>query len=788
MRHLGEPSDAPLSVVAWPLNTTLTPQEMLRLFRDRDRLVGLVGSWASGGALVAFDPCRRADSLDVLDEDPPAQDGDSGALVGGGWFGVLGYQLGRAVERLPDPPRRVHATPACELAYYDHVLRFDRRSARWWFEALYRDHNEAQMLTRYRWVREQVAKTDETAWAPKRFSVGAFDVTPGVTEHRCAISRVLSHIHAGDIFQANLCVRLDAVFEGDPLDAFLAGVEKLMPAYAAFVRTDTGAVASLSPELFLERAGRSVRTAPIKGTAPLASDPTLLGGSLKDRAENVMIVDLMRSDLGRVSVAGSVRVPSALTVQRHAGVWHLVSEVEGLLRDSTSNVDLLRATFPPGSVTGAPKIRAMELINEIESTAREAYTGAIGWIGRDALELNVAIRTFEFKAGTVWLGVGGGIVADSDPDMELDECFVKARPLLNAIGAGLHGAVERELSASSGDKPRQLRPVTRMRDDSELTIASRNAGGLCYFVTDGLVVIDGSELSGAPGADDAREVGAEVEGLLDSAGIPVARRNPTAEERSAAAEVFRVLGTENRGDPLRAVPDNTSGPLMVWLQRGLDSQANRSSKSRLQARSGDGVRPSVLLIDNYDSFVFNLAQYCEQLGADVDVVRNDAVDVGEILSWVLAGSVDRVLVSPGPGAPRDAGVSVDLIRRLPSRTPVLGVCLGHQAIAEAFGAKVIRAPWPVHGRQVVVHHDGAGVFEGLHAPVVGARYHSLVVDDHSLSETALVVSARSPSGLVMGIRHLSRPVEGLQIHPESILTRHGHHLIRQFLSLGLRRG
>jgi para-aminobenzoate synthetase / 4-amino-4-deoxychorismate lyase len=250
---------------------------------------------------------------------------------------------------------------------------------------------------------------------------------------------------AGGIFQANLCIRLEAGFTGDPLDLFCKGLERLEPPYTGFIGGPWGAVASLSPELFLRRNGRKVRTAPIKGTCPRSPSAALeqrrrLLASAKDRAENVMIVDLMRNDLGRVCEFGSIRVPSLVQAEAHPGVWHLVSEVTGELREGDDDAALLRATFPPGSITGAPKIRAMEVISELESSAREAYTGSVGFVSPLAgLELNVAIRTFEFGDGRAWLGVGGGIVADSDPEAEFRECLTKAMPLVRAVGASLDG-------------------------------------------------------------------------------------------------------------------------------------------------------------------------------------------------------------------------------------------------------------------------------------------------------------------------------------------------------------
>jgi para-aminobenzoate synthetase/4-amino-4-deoxychorismate lyase len=191
------------------------------------------------------------------------------------------------------------------------------------------------------------------------------------------------------------------------------------------------------------------------------------------------------------------------------------------------------------------------------------------------------------------------------------------------------------------------------------------------------------------------------------------------------------------------------------------------------------TRPRVLFIDNYDSFVFNLVQYVRELGASAEVVRNDAVTVDA----VVAGDFTHLVVSPGPGTPADAGVSVDVIRRLGPTLPTLGVCLGHQAIAEAYGAAVIRAKEVVHGKPSLVHHDGAGVFAGLPTPLTCGRYHSLVVDPATLPDD-LVVTARTASGVVMGLRHPTHPVEGVQMHPESILTARGHDMLASFLVLG----
>jgi anthranilate synthase component 2 len=191
---------------------------------------------------------------------------------------------------------------------------------------------------------------------------------------------------------------------------------------------------------------------------------------------------------------------------------------------------------------------------------------------------------------------------------------------------------------------------------------------------------------------------------------------------------------------------------------------------------GTRLTEQVLVIDNYDSFTFNLVQYLRELGAAVAVERNDALSVDEILDARPAA----IVISPGPKTPEEAGICVDLVRAVAGRIPVLGVCLGHQAIGVAYGAAVVRAPAVVHGKVGAVHHSGAGVMRGLDNPFAATRYHSLVVARAGLPD-ALEVTAWSDDGLIMGMRHREFPVEGVQFHPESIGTPGGHALLRNFL-------
>lgn len=426
----------------------LEPEQAALLVRDDVRPFALIGLWAGGGALIGSRPIRVArpdDDPFALLEDLPliarGRDSGGGQPVGGGWFGYLGYRLAERVEAVSAGPPWSRRLPEFELGFYDHLLHLDA-AGRWWFEALWTERRAPAIRARLvELCRRAAGRTPR----PRPFSTSAWTATPGPGGHALAIEACRERIHAGDLFQANLARRIAGRMTGEPVDLFATGVPRLRPDRAAWLGGPWGSVVSLSPELFLERIGRRARSAPIKGTCRRPGDASAarasaagLGASVKDRAENVMIVDLVRNDLGRVCEVGSIRVAALAQARPHTGVWHLVSEVVGRVAPDVGDGELVRAAFPPGSVTGAPKVAAVDVIAELESTAREVYTGAIGFVSPLAgLELSVAIRTFEFAGDDVWLGVGGGIVADSDPVDELGECLVKLEPLLRAIGARL---------------------------------------------------------------------------------------------------------------------------------------------------------------------------------------------------------------------------------------------------------------------------------------------------------------------------------------------------------------
>ena len=266
------------------------------------------------------------------------------------------------------------------------------------------------------------------------FAVGEWEASWPAGDYRDAVSEVRAAIALGDVYQVNLVQHLSAPFEGE-VGGLAASLAPLRPRRREPLRSNGWAVVSGSPELFLGRRGRRVWTAPIKGTRPLGGAEELRA-SEKDVAEHVMIVDLERNDLSRVCEPGSVRWPELLATRELAGVEHMVSTVEGTLREGVGLAELLAATFPGGSVTGAPKIAAVDLIAELEPVGRGASMGALGTVhGNGDLDLTLTIRTFAVADARIHLWVGGGIVWDSEPEAEVAESWTKARPLLDAIGA-----------------------------------------------------------------------------------------------------------------------------------------------------------------------------------------------------------------------------------------------------------------------------------------------------------------------------------------------------------------
>ena len=350
------------------------------------------------------------------------------------YIGYLGYDLARTIERLPTSAREEHGMPAMRFERCTHALLYDHLHERW--------HT----------VGDATALPDLSADATSPSYFSASEPSPDRTRdaHEAAVRRGLDYITAGDIFQVNLAQRFSAGFEGSTRGLFLQLANTSPAWYGAYLEPYAPdgqplphAVCSTSPELFLQlNADGTVTTRPIKGTRPSATHPDELRDAEKDTAELNMIIDLLRNDLGRVCGYGSVRVAQPRTVESHPTVHHGVATVTGRLHPTRSLRHLLRATFPGGSITGAPKVRAMQIIDELEPVRRGPYCGSIGMVtsrgGTTTARLNIAIRTLlvDRAAGRLHFSVGGGIVADSDPAEEYEETLHKAAALVAALRAG----------------------------------------------------------------------------------------------------------------------------------------------------------------------------------------------------------------------------------------------------------------------------------------------------------------------------------------------------------------
>ena len=453
---------------------------------DTSVLLCLAGRWAGSSPLICWNPVRTVTDPRLI-ADLPAVTGHVAGAVGGGWFGWSSY-----------------SGPSW-FGLFEQVLRRGP-DGDWWLESI--ADRPSWHLGEQAGAIERLA-AGQRATPPPTVRITGLSGTSRASQ-LAAVERAITAIRAGQLFQVNVCARFSGTLAGSPVELFAAGLRRLAPDYAAFVRTPDRTVVSFSPELFLRRDGEQVLTAPVKGTrrrlgaatwdgsaasfdgSAAASDgpdsetdramAAELRHSAKDRAENVMIVDLMRNDLSRVCRIGSIGTPRLLDVRPAPGVWHLVSQVTGRLLSDATTGQLLAACFPPGSVTGAPKIRAQQLIEELETVPRGVFTGAIGYLsplpgpasapaGSPAVqsgraEFSVAIRTFEVTGDRFELGVGGGITADSVPMQEWQECLVKVAPLL-ALGTqrsdGPHGSDGPDDTGGSDGAGRPVPPPAVVR-------------------------------------------------------------------------------------------------------------------------------------------------------------------------------------------------------------------------------------------------------------------------------------------------------------------------------------
>ena len=506
---------------------------------------------------------------------------------------------------------------------------------------------------------ELEAAIENRNYASYNFSVtGPVSSSISDEEHKANVRKGIAHCMRGDVFQIVLSRRFVQPYAGDDFKVYRA-LRSINPSPYLFYFDFGGyRIFGSSPETHCKIEDGRAYIDPIAGTTRRTGDTVkdrelaeALLADPKENAEHVMLVDLARNDLSRN--CHDVRVLFYKEPQYYSHVIHLVSRVSGQLNEGADKIKTFIDTFPAGTLSGAPKVRAMQLISEIEPHNRGAYGGCIGFIGLNG-ELNqaITIRTFVSRNNELWFQAGGGIVARSQDEYELQEVNNKLGALKKAIDLAVN-----------------LKKLTVQSD----------------------------------------------------------------------------------------LPDKS--------ETVFEQQFYNNNKMK------------ILLLDNYDSFTYNLLHAVKELGAtDVEVVRNDQINLDEVERF------DKIILSPGPGIPEEAGLLLPIIKRYAPTKSILGVCLGHQAIGEAFGARLENLKEVYHGVQTPISILQKDVlFEGLGKEIPVGRYHSWVVSREGFPE-CLEITAESQEGQIMALRHKTYDVHGIQFHPESVLTPQGKEIIKNFLN------
>ena len=384
-----------------------------------------------------------------------------------------------------------------------------------------------------------------------------------------------------------------------------------------------------SPEILVRLRNGLITIRPIAGTRPRGKskkqDDLLKKELLNDKkelSEHLMLLDLGRNDAGKVSKINSVKVTEQFKIEKYSHVMHIVSNVTGKFNNKFTSYETLMSGFPAGTVSGAPKIRAMEIIDELENSKRKIYAGGIGYFSSNGdFDTCIALRTAITKKNKFFIQAGAGIVADSIPEREFNETLNKAKALLKSV------------------------------------------------------------------------------------------------------EYMKIL-----------------------------------------------------LIDNYDSFTYNLYHYISNLGAEVAVKRNDNIEISEVNKF------QKIVISPGPGNPNQSGKCIQIVKKFYKKKPILGVCLGHQIIGQVFGSKIIKAKKPMHGKTSQIYNFKLGILRNLNSKFIATRYHSLIISKKNLS-SELAITAQTKDGTIMGIMHKKYNIHGVQFHPESIKTKIGMKILKNFINI-----
>lgn len=501
------------------------------------------------------------------------------------------------------------------------------------------------------------------------------------------VKNLKKYIKAGDVIQTVPSQRFTKKTNLHPFNAYRQ-LRSVNPSpYMFYIDLHDFQIVGASPEMLVKVDEGKVYTNPIAGTIRRGKTPEeddalaeQLLGDLKERSEHLMLVDLGRNDVNRVCDPNTVKVDSLMHIERYSHVMHIVSNVSGYLRKDKTRFDAFRSVFPAGTVSGAPKVRAMELIYNLEKDKRGIYAGAVGTFSYgNSINTGIAIRTMLFKNGNVYLQSGGGIVFDSDPEFEYYETVNKLLANVKAIEAA----------------EKYYHSIQNLSNTS-----------------------------------------------MDIEGEKVTKKRKVHKD-----------------------DDNINFNKLKNIKVTNETKHDNIEKKNI-----------TVMIDNYDSFTFNVYQCLSQLGANLVVFRNDEVLVKDIIKL----NPRNIVISPGPGHPRDAAISNDIIKYFAGKIPILGICLGEQCMYEIYGGTVTFAGEIIHGKTTPIQHDGKGLFKGLPQEIHCTRYHSLAGSKSTLPES-LEITSTTRSGIVMGVRHKTFVMEGVQFHPESVGSEFGLEILSNFL-------
>lgn len=560
----------------------------------------------------------------------------------GSIIGSINYDAVRFIESIPDQHVDDYSQDMC-FRFYRTTLRYNHHEKNL-FIGLIVDINENNLDAIYHQGMEEINQLiqflDKDSSLDTKINTQALleEVKTDLSDEvfMSMVEKAKEHIKRGDIFQVVLSRKFSQSITVAPFQIYQVLRKRFPAPYHFYLPLNDTVIVGASPECLISVQEGEVTIHPIAGTRKrkLPDEDEAIANELlndeKERAEHMMLVDLARNDLGRVAEPGSVKINELLKIKYFSHVIHLCSKVCARLKKNFDAIDALKATFPAGTLSGAPKIRAMEIIDSLESSRRGLYGGAICRFDYEGnLDSCIAIRMAMIKNGMATIRTGAGIVYDSNPKNEADETRHKAASILHAI-----------------------------------SLAHKN--------------------------------------ILNK-------------------------------------------PLVI--------------------------------IDNYDSFTYNLYQVISAYHPNIQVIRNDKITVEELIKLNPVG----IILSPGPGRPEESKVCLAILKTIHT-LPILGVCLGHQAMTISFGGEVIGAPTIIHGKKDLITHTKQGLYKDLPSPLEVGRYHSLLAKRENFPKD-LVIEAENEEGLIMGIKHKTYPIYGVQFHPESVLTPEGHLLLKNFVEL-----